>query len=154
MEPDKKDSAVDRIIQNLTRAATIAADEVSEVLQSAAQTAGEKHDIIKLRFELATLREEQTKTFAQIGRYLFLVRSGRATMPDAADDTDFAQDAEAAIARLLVEADQQQQGISLAAENLARLTGGKTCPICEKPAPPKDIFCSACGAKLPENPAE
>lgn len=153
MNKDKKDSRINEILTHLACAASAAADSVSDVVQSTGQVVGDKYDVVKLNIELARLQEEQRKLFSDIGRTLFLVKSGEVAAdptPEEAIEPEVS-DAQQTIDRLLLLADQKQQEIDDITLRLKKLNGATVCIICGKVADSKDIFCSVCGAKLPKD---
>lgn len=144
---DNKNNRVSQILAHLADAASSAATGVSDAVQSAGQAIGGKYDSVKLNFELGRLHDDQEKLFADIGRTMYLIQSG--AFSSEPEGTAPLVDAQQTIDTLLLQADQKQQDIDLAAERLNKLNGSKVCPVCAKISNGKDIFCSACGARLP-----
>ncbi len=145
---DKKDSKVNQILAHLAGAASVAKDGVSDAVQTAGQAVNEKYSAVKLTLEVNRLHDEQIKLFADIGRTMFLVRTG-AFDAEVKTEDGTTVDAQQTIDALLEQADQKQTEIDAAAEKLAALNGTKVCAVCGHAADPKDVYCSACGTKFP-----
>ena len=103
---------------------------------------------MKLNIELSRLQDEQTKLFADIGRTMFMIKSGGFDSTVETEDAEVV-DAQQVIDRLLILADQKQQEIDDISKRLKKLSGAKVCVVCGKVCDTKDVFCSGCGAKLP-----
>lgn len=148
MSKDKKDNRINDILSHLASAAYAAADTVSDAMQTTGQAVGEKYDAMKLNIELSRLQDEQTKLFSDIGRTMFMIKSGGF---DSTVETEEAEvvDAQQVIDRLLILADQKQQAIDDISKRLKKLSGAKVCVVCGKVSDNKDVFCAGCGAKLP-----
>lgn len=147
MSKDNKDNRINQILASLATAASTAADGVSDAVQTAGQVVGEKYDAVKLNVELARLQEDQKKLFSDIGRTMFMIQSGAVVAGN--EESGELVDAQQTIDRLLLLADQKQQEIDLAADRLYKLNGNVVCNICGKVCSGKDVYCAACGAKLP-----
>lgn len=145
---DNKNNRVNQILAHLAGAASSAASGVSDAVHSAGQAIGEKYDSVKLNFELSRLHDDQEKLFADIGRTMYLIQSG--AFSTDSDATASLVDAQQTIDTFLLNADQKQQDIDLAADRLNKLNGSKVCPVCAKISTSKDVFCSTCGARLPQ----
>lgn len=148
MSNDKKDNRINDILSHLASAAYAAADTVSDAVQTTGQAVGEKYDSVKLKIELSRLHDEQTKLFSDIGRTMFMIKSGGFTSSTETEEAE-AVDAQQVIDRLLILADQKQQAIDDISKRLKKLGGDKVCAVCGKVSDGKDSFCSGCGAKLP-----
>jgi rubrerythrin len=136
-----KRDKIQQIIGHIAGVASVAAGGVSEAVQSAGTVVSHKYDALKLNAEMARLREEQRNIFTEVGRAMFLVQSG--------GDSDVAQQS---IDELLLQAEQLEAGMKDVPEKLYALSGEQVCPVCGHVCKADDIFCSACGAKLPEKP--
>ena len=142
---DNRNSRINQILAHLAGAATVAAGGVSDVMSTAGKAVSNKYDSVKVGIELSRLQEEQQNLFADIGRTMYKIKSGTYEV----GGEDDAVDGQQMVDKLLFMADQKQQEIDLAVEKLGKLTGNKICPTCGKVCDVEDIFCSACGAKLP-----
>lgn len=143
---DKKDGRINQILSHLASAATTAADGVTDVVHTAGQMVGEKYEAVKATTEMNRLLDEQNKLFADIGRAMFTMR---VSAPASEESDAGVSETQHTIDRLMLLADQKQQEIDALAEKINKLTGDKACPACGNIASSKDVFCSACGAKLP-----
>lgn len=148
MSNDKKDNRINDILSHLASAAYAAADTVTDAMQSTGQVVGEKYDIVKLNIELSRLQDEQTKLFANIGRTMYMIKSGAFPSTEETKDAE-TMDAQQTIDKFLIAADQKQQAIDDVSKRLKKLSGVKVCAVCGKVADAKDVYCSACGAELP-----
>lgn len=144
----KKNNAINQILAHLANAAAAAADGVTDAVQSAGQVVGEKYDSVKLRIELSRLQSEQKKLFADIGRTMYLIQSGELAADEKTEEGEII-DAQQTVDRFLLLADQKQQDIDLVADRLSKVSGDKVCTVCGNISDAKDVFCPACGAKLP-----
>lgn len=145
-------SRIQQIIAHLAGAASVAADGVTDAVQTASNAVGDKYDSMKLTIEIHKLQEEQSKLFAEIGRALFMVKTSEP--PQTSEDETQVADAQGEIDQLLDSAIQKQSEIDEASDKLAKLNNNKVCAKCGKNCDDKDLFCSSCGAELPQNQAK
>lgn len=134
------DSHINKIISHLASAATTAADGVGCAVKAAGQAVGSQYDRFKLNMDLAKLKQEQDELFTEIGHSLYQLKNGNgegAATQQQVDD-------------LLEMAAEKQKEIDLTLEKLNSISGVTLCPNCAKVVDKEDIFCSACGTKLPE----
>ncbi len=131
----------------LSSAASVAADSVSGAVEQAGKSVNDKYDVIKIRFEIRRLQEDQNKIFSDIGRTLFLSSSNSLNIDVSSDQ---AAEAQQTVDRLLILADQKQQEIDFALERLAELDATPTCDECANPITSSDRYCATCGTKLSE----
>ena len=107
-------------------------DDVVVNAKSAAQTvgkmAGQFVDMSKLRINMAELNGEITKRYQELGRFIYEAKK-------AGIDDLYAQ-------------------LSAVSAQYASMQDKVTCPACGKKMPTDSMFCSHCGAKLENAPAE
>lgn len=144
-----KNDRVHQILAHLASAASVAADGVSGAVQNAGKSVSNKYDIVKLNIEINRLQDDQKKLFADIGRTMFLIKSD--VLEGEGEDSPVAE-AQKTIDNLLLIADQKQKDIDALSDRLSRLNGSRVCGICGKVASVDDMYCSACGAKMPDPP--
>ena len=110
-------------------------DDVVVNAKSAAQTvgkmAGQFVDMSKLRINMSELNGEITKRYQELGRFIY-----EAKKAGSADEAELAD---------------QIAGID---DLYASMQNKVTCPACGKKMPTDSLFCSHCGAKLENAPAE
>lgn len=146
---DNNDNHIKQILDYLAKAATVAADGVSEVVQRAGNAVGGKYDNFKLGLELNRLHNEQAKMFEDLGRTLFMVKTG-AFEAQQTEDGEEPIDGQETVDKLLQLAEEKQAQIDEVAQKLKEASGERACPVCGKVAEHDHIFCPACGTKLPE----
>lgn len=144
---DNKDSRINQILSYLAKAASTAADGVTEAMQSAGDAVNDKYSVFRLNIDLGRLQAEQEKMFMDIGRTMFMVKTGAFDQKDADGEVIDGQDT---VDKLLNLAEEKQAEIDEAAKKVSDLSGDIVCPVCSKVSGPKDHYCSACGTKLPE----
>lgn len=139
-----------QIITNMADAAYMAADGVTDAVQTASHVVGEKYDVIKINMEIARLQNEQNRLFESIGFTLYTMQANSKQEPAEADAETTADtiSAQQAIERLILLAEQKQLEIDIATEKLQALNGVEACPKCGTPADIDAVYCSACGNKL------
>ena len=120
-------------------------DDVITNAKSAAQTvgkvAGQFVDMSKLRLNLAELNGEINKRYQELGQFIY-----EAKKAGAADEIELAEK----IAVL----DELYAQFAAVSEQLAALQNKITCPSCGKRLDMGAMFCSHCGMKLMDIPAE
>ena len=147
---DNKDSRINQILSYLAKAASTAADGVNEVVQSAGSAVGDKYSTFKLNMELSRLQTEQEQMFEDIGRTMFMVKTGAFDQKTAEGEVIDGQDT---VDKLLGLAEEKQAEIDDTAKKVSDLSGDAVCPVCSNVCEPKACYCSACGTKLPEKEA-
>lgn len=144
---DNRDSRINQILSYLAKAATTAADGVNEAVQNAGNAVNDKYSVFRLNIDLSRLQAEQEKMFQDIGRTMFMVKTGAFDQKDEDGEVIDGQDT---VDKLLSLAEDKQAEIDEAAKKVQDLNGDVVCPVCSKVSKPVDKYCSACGTKLPE----
>lgn len=143
---NNNNSRIQQIIAHLAGAASVAADGVTDAVQTAGNVVGEKYDSIKLTIEIRKLQDEQTKLFSDIGRALFIVKNGKTTA--TSDDEGAISGAQDEIDRILELASEKQAEIDTASQKLADLQGTVNCSDCGKATDTANSYCPSCGASI------
>lgn len=138
---------VRKILQTLADTATNAAEEARGAVQSAKKGMAEKYDAVRLGIEHSRLQTQQERLFADIGRTMFLLRSGTLQTVQANAGAD-EKTPQQVIESLLLNAEQVQQALDAIAEKLSDARGERTCPLCGRLCVEHDTFCAVCGTKL------
>lgn len=136
------------ILQSLADTAANAAEEARCAVESAKKNMAEHYDTVKFTVELSRLRTQQERLFADLGRMLFLIKTGslRADEAEAGKKTP-----QQTVDDLLISAGQLQQEMDEIHAELGKAphNAGKTlCPQCKHVCADSDAFCAACGAPL------
>ena len=134
------DKNLAKFLQDIAVTAANAAD-------SARKAAMEKYDEVKTQRELARERAAQEDIFAGLGRMLYAMHMGAAGEHVATEEGE--KTPQQVIDALLVKAEQAQQRIDMLAEKLNAEKEGPICPHCGHGCSAADVFCPACGTKLP-----
>ena len=92
----------------------------------------EKYDEVKTQRELARERAAQEDIFAGLGRMLYAMHMGAAGEHVTTEDGE-----------------KTPQRIDMLAEKLNAEKEGPICPHCGHGCSAADVFCPACGTKLP-----
>ena len=120
-------------------------DDVVVNAKSAAQTvgkmAGQFVDMSKLRINMAELNGEITKRYQELGRFIY-----EAKKAGSADEAELADQ--------IAGIDDLYAQLSAVSAQYASMQDKVTCPACGKKMPTDSMFCSHCGAKLENAPAE
>lgn len=120
-------------------------DDVVVNAKSAAQTvgkmAGQFVDMSKLRINMAELNGEITKRYQGLGRFIY-----EAKKAGSADEAELADQ--------IAGIDDLYAQLSAVSAQYASMQDKVTCPACGKKMPTDSMFCSHCGAKLENAPAE
>ena len=120
-------------------------DDVITNAKSAAQTvgkvAGQFVDMSKLRLNLAELNGEINKRYQELGQFIY-----EAKKAGEADEVELAEK----IAVL----DERYAQFGAVSAQLATLQNKVNCPVCGKKLDMDVMFCSYCGTKLADVPAE
>ena len=95
----------------------------------------------KLRINMAELNGEITKRYQELGRFIY-----EAKKAGSAD--------EAELANQIAGIDDLYAQLSAVSAQYASMQDKVTCPACGKKMPTDSMFCSHCGAKLENAPAE
>lgn len=148
MAKDNNNSRINQILENLSSAASVAADGVSDAVQSAGNVVSGKYDNFKLNMELNRLQDEQEQIFSDIGRTMFKLQCSDPT--EEKENANELVDVQQEVDHLLLLADQKQQEIDFTADQIFKLSGNVVCEDCGKVCSGKDVFCSCCGSKLPK----
>lgn len=148
-----KDGRINQILAHLASAASIAGSGVSEAVNSAGSKVEEKYSEFKLKMDLARLKEEMDKLLANVGRTMYMIHIGALADAQKTEDGTIL-DTQEAIDNLLKQADQKQAEIDAISDTLAKTSGKRACAVCNKVADSDDQYCSACGAKLPDDKPE
>ncbi|MDO4459745.1 MAG: zinc ribbon domain-containing protein [Clostridia bacterium] len=116
-------------------------DEVLANVKSAADVFGRKAnqvvDISKLRYNVSSLNTEIGKRYAELGQYVY-----DGTKNSNVDNT--------VLASKIEEIDDLYNQLSDIAKQIAELQNKAICPECGKEVAIGSVYCSFCGAKLPE----
>ncbi len=147
---DNNDNRINQIFGYLAKAVSAAADGVSEVMQSAGSVVGQRYDHFRLGVELGHLEAEQGHLFYKIGRTTFRVKTGVYGEKGAEGETG---DGQAEVDKLMELAQDKQAQIDEITEKINEYNGDVICPGCGKVCTVDDVYCSACGTKLPVKPA-
>lgn len=147
---DNNDNRISQILGYLAKAASTAADGVSEVVQNASGKVGDKYDTFRLSIELGRMQAEQERLFYNLGRTLFLTKTGAFSKTDAEGKP---VKGETAVDELMAQAKENQAQIDDAKEKMSEANGEVICPNCKKVCRTTDAFCAACGTKLGKEPA-
>ena len=120
-------------------------DDVVVNAKSAAQTvgkmAGQFVDMSKLRINMSELNGEITKRYQELGRFIY-----EAKKAGSADEAELADQ--------IAGIDDLYAQLSAVSAQYASMQNKVTCPACGKKMPTDSMFCSHCGAKLENAPAE
>ena len=120
-------------------------DDVVVNAKSAAQTvskmAGQFVDMSKLRINMSELNGEITKRYQELGRFIY-----EAKKAGSADEAELADQ--------IAGIDDLYAQLSAVSAQYASMQNKVTCPACGKQMPTDSMFCSHCGAKLENAPAE
>ena len=120
-------------------------DDVVVNAKSAAQTvgkmAGQFVDMSKLRINMSELNGEITKRYQELGRFIY-----EAKKAGSADEAELADQ--------IAGIDDLYAQLSAVSAEYASMQNKVTCPACGKKMPTDSLFCSHCGAKLENVPAE
>lgn len=120
-------------------------DDVVVNAKSAAQTvgkmAGQFVDMSKLRINMSELNGEITKRYQELGRFIY-----EAKKAGSADEAELADQ--------IAGIDDLYAQLSAVSAQYASMQKKVTCPACGKQMPTDSMFCSNCGAKLENAPAE
>ena len=143
-----------KIIYSLAEAAQNATEDAYEYVQQKSKTAteavSEKSAIMLHKLELARLKTEQDLQFADVGRMMFIVRSGAAKNDEPYGDGG--KTPQQTIDALFIIAEQYQQQIDAVnakiAEARAKTEEKNMCAACGHECADNDAYCSHCGAKL------
>lgn len=142
------DSRINQILSYLAKAASTAADGMSDVVQQAGSAVGDRYSVFKLKMDLTRLNGEQEKVFRDIGHTMFMVKNG-AFEAGTTEDGEKIDDQET-VDKLLGLAEDKQKEIDEISDRIKDLNGDVICPVCGKVARDGDVYCSACGTKLPK----
>lgn len=142
------DKRINVILSYLAKAASTAVEGVNEAVHSAGNAVGDKYNNFKLGIELSRLKAEQTKMFEDLGRTLFMVKTGAFGDGQTVDGEEIT--GQETVDKLLALAEEKQAEIDAISQQIEENCGDIVCPVCGKVALPEDVFCSACGTKLPE----
>lgn len=143
-----------KIIESLAETAQTATEDAYEYVQQKSKNAtdavSEKSAIMRHKLELARLKTEQDRQFADVGRMMFLVRSGKAKNDEPYGNGG--KTPQQTIDALFIIAEQYQQQIDAVnakiAEAKAKADDKNICAACGHECADNDAFCSHCGAKL------
>ena len=120
-------------------------DDVVVNAKSAAQTvgkmAGQFVDMSKLRINMSELNGEITKRYQELGRFIY-----EAKKAGSADEAELADQ--------IAGIDDLYAQLSAVSAQYASMQNKVTCPACGKQMSTDSMFCSHCGAKLENAPAE
>ena len=120
-------------------------DDVVVNAKSAAQTvgkmAGQFVDMSKLHINMSELNGEITKRYQELGRFIY-----EAKKAGSADEAELADQ--------IAGIDDLYAQLSAVSAQYASMQNKVTCPACGKKMPTDSMFCSHCGAKLENAPAE
>lgn len=143
-----EENRIHEILANLSSAASVAADGVSDAVQNASSVVSSKYDSLKMNIELNRLQDEQDDIFADIGRTMFRLQSGK--IVSGSEEQEELINTQQKVDLLLLQADQKQQEIDLIAERIFKNSGSVVCENCGKICTSKDEYCGRCGTKLPK----
>lgn len=141
------DKNLAKFLQDIAVTAANAADSACSAVETAGKAAMEKYDEVKTQRELARERAAQEDIFAGLGRMLYAMHMGAAGEHVATEEGE--KTPQQVIDALLVKAEQAQQRIDMLAEKLNAEKEGPACPHCGHGCSAADVFCPACGTKLP-----
>lgn len=141
------DKNLAKFLQDIAATAANAADSARSAVETAGKAAMEKYDEVKTQRELARERAAQEDIFAGLGRMLYAMHMGAAGEHVATEEGE--KTPQQVIDALLVKAEQAQQRIDMLAEKLNAEKEGPICPHCGHGCGEADVFCPACGTKLP-----
>ena len=118
-------------------------------MESARKSVAEHYDTMKLTVELSRLRTQQERLFADLGRTMFLIKTGSLKANEAERGQKTPQQT---VDDLLISAGQLQQEMDEINAELGRAAhnlGKAVCPQCGHQCAEADTFCAACGTQLP-----
>ncbi|MEG0178128.1 MAG: hypothetical protein RR654_01120 [Oscillospiraceae bacterium] len=133
----------DKIFKSIAQSATNAAEEAKAAMQSAGKAVADKYDSAKIALELAHVRSEQERIFADIGRAMYFINAGA-----CADKDEQVLAARKGIDELLLAAEQKQQEIDSLCDRQSELANTSICPKCARACDEHDSYCPICGTKL------
>lgn len=139
---------VRKILQTLADTAANAADEAKAAVQSASKAMAERYDTVKLNVELSRLRTQQERLFADLGRMMFLIKTGAVNADGTDPEKEDAKTPQQAIDEMLLNAEKLQSEMELINGQLAAAKNESVCPACGHVCSEGDVFCSVCGKKL------
>ena len=148
---NKNDGRIHQILNYLASAATVAADGVTEAVQGAGNAVNESFNGVRMSFELNRLHDEQVRLFTDVGRTMFLIKTGSFEDGEASVDGE-TLNAQDTVDSLLEQAVEKQQKIDEVTTRRSAFYGKKVCPNCSNICSVKDVFCPQCGEKLPDDP--
>ena len=139
---------VRKILQSLADTAANAADEAKAAVHSASKAMLGRYDNVKMNVELSRVRTQQERLFADLGRMLFLIKTGAVKADEANPASADGKTPQQAIDALLLDAERLQGEMENIAAQLAAAQDEVVCPACGHRCTHEDTFCSVCGKKL------
>lgn len=147
---DNNNNKIHQIISYLASAASVAVDGVTEVVQGAGDAVGNTVGSVKMSFDISRLHDEQVKLFTDIGRTMFLIKTGGLKDGETTVDGEVVN-AQDTVDQLLQQALDKQAEIDELTARRSEARGQKICPNCARVCSCEDVFCAQCGEKLPES---